>query len=113
MSMSRFKVTTTDYAMPGMERLRDQDEFILIAYPSYHTSIVEVRNDILADIEAVDRGDDFDYDAAHTAVQAALTAHFGDASLFRAVYEVDPASDGESDEEFPAFYVYVRDGHPA
>jgi hypothetical protein len=68
----RYEVTTFDDSADGMERLRNQDEFILLAYVGRGTTVAEVREQFLSDIQSCARPDDFDYDAARVAVETHL-----------------------------------------
>ena len=66
----RYEVASMDYCAPGFERLRNQDEFILCAYPAPGAGWRALQRDWLQDIESCDRPDGFDYPAARRAVRA-------------------------------------------
>lgn len=68
--MARYEVTTFDLACSGTERLRNQDEFILCAYPAHGTKWRALRDEFLADMQRGDMGEGFDYGAARRAIYA-------------------------------------------
>jgi hypothetical protein len=64
-----YQVTTLDCAAEGMERLRDQSEFILLAYASgADIAPDDILEQWLGDLQACERPDGFDYDAARLAI---------------------------------------------
>ena len=63
-----YEVTTFDVCMPGFERLRNRDEFILVASVWYGMSKDDLLEQFNSDIQACERPDDFDYDAVRKLV---------------------------------------------
>lgn len=70
-----YEITTFDVCVSGFERLRSQDEFILLASVDGETDSGDLLNEWLADIQSCDREDDFDYEAAREAVRAYYQAN--------------------------------------
>lgn len=68
MTDARYTVTGFDAAVDGMERLRNQDEFILLAYPSADSTVADLRSQWESDLQVCDRPDGFDYDAARATI---------------------------------------------
>ena len=66
MTYPRYEVTTFDVCAAGMERLRNQDEFILVSYIFADTDSADLLADWKADVQCCDRGDTFDYAAIDT-----------------------------------------------
>lgn len=101
----RFSITTVDIAMPGMERLRGHDEFILTAYPSRGETGADVLAELVADLDACEREEGFDYDAA----EAALRTYFDRATLEGLTADIAALDlPEEPDGEGPNLYVFVR-----
>lgn len=115
MTGTRYSVTGVDDSADGMERLRDQSEFILIAYASGGEELAEISEQWIRDIDSTDRGGGFDYDAAELAVRSyaeeATESGYLDALIGRAR---DAAGDDESAEEMESttLRLYVRDNAP-
>lgn len=63
-----YEVTTFDVCASGFERLRSQDEFILLASIDAATDGDSLLEQWLSDIQSCERFDGFDYDAARAAV---------------------------------------------
>lgn len=66
------RVTTFDVCVPGMERLRSQSEFILLAYLQPSTTGGNIREQWLDDLQVCERPDGFNYDAARQAIESAV-----------------------------------------
>lgn len=64
-----YEVSTFDVCVSGFERLRSQDEFILLASIDAETDGDSLLEQWLSDIQSCDRFDGFDYRAAETAVR--------------------------------------------
>lgn len=67
--MARYQVTSLDCSAEGMERLRSQSEFILLAYLGPDSSPEDIFRELRDDIQSCERPDGFDYDAAREAIQ--------------------------------------------
>lgn len=63
-----YSVSTFDVCVSGFERMRNQDEFILLASIGPETTAAELRAQWEADLQACGRPDDFDFDAARGAI---------------------------------------------
>lgn len=96
MTTDRYTVTTFDVCVEGFERLRNRDEFILVAYINKRTNKRDMRNQFLDDIQAVGREDEFDYDAARVCVEN----YIGDVAMA----SVRQYMEGECNA-----YLYIRD----
>lgn len=115
-SRPRYEVTSLDCAADGMERLRNRDEFILLAYPTADSSLDDIESEWLGDINATAQPDGFDYDAAAEAVRAYVRDN-GDSILaelesLAAMERRDCEERGRpyhSDAESFTFRIYVRD----
>lgn len=57
----RFSVSSLDDSAHGMERLRDQSEFIVLAYPSAESTPAELAEQWTRDMDSGDMGDGFGY----------------------------------------------------
>lgn len=114
----RYSVTGVDDSAEGMERLRDQSEFILIAYASDDSTPDDLAEQWSADIGATAQPDGFDYDAAESAVRtycresadylqalidSAVAIERRDAEERRRSFDMDDA---------PPLRLYVRDNAP-
>lgn len=105
---TRFEVTSLDASAEGMERLRNQSEFILLAYPSPYDTPAAIAEQWAADVDACERPDGFGFALCRDAVRtwAAQNSEYIAATLasLRDVWEGDDAEDSA-----PAFRLYVRD----
>lgn len=63
-----YTVNSFDDSASGMERLRYQSEFILLAYPHKDSDCADIRQQWLDDIQSCCHPDGFDYEAASAAV---------------------------------------------
>ena len=63
-----YEVTTFDVCMPGFERLRNRDEFILVASVWYGMSKYDLLDQFNSGIQGCARPDDFDYDVVRKLV---------------------------------------------
>ena len=107
--MARYEITTFDIACSGMERLRNRDEFLLVAYPSHGTKWRALRDAFIAELQACDMGEGFDYGAARRAVHsycAKIRATMKGRNM-RATFG-DFAETGE-DSEGAVALLYIRD----
>lgn len=104
-----YEITTFDVCTPGFERLRNRDEFILVASVWHGMSKSDLTEQFIADIQAVEREDDFDYDAARVAVTEYL-ADVKMASVLCYVDEPELDEDGEPelDEGGLSAFLYMR-----
>ena len=90
--MATYEVTSLEYCTPGMERLRNRDEFILIAYPSPRAGWPQLIAQWCDDLQTCEREDGFDYAAARAAIRAAFKGRKGRNPLRaeRASYDYEP-----------------------
>jgi hypothetical protein len=115
MTGTRYSVSGVDDAAEGMERLRDQSEFILVAYASGGESPAEIGEQWLRDVDSCGREDGFDYDAAEHAIRQyisdATESGYLDSLIGRAR---DVAGSDESADEMEStpLRLYVRDNAP-
>jgi hypothetical protein len=119
---TRYAVTGLDCSAEGMERLRDQSEFILLAYPGerYDMAPAELAEDWICDMNGADCGDGFNYNAAEHAIRtyAEESAEYLTAVLEsrrQAVRQALADANGDSDgfePDWPPFRLYVRDNAP-
>ena len=102
--MPRYEITSLDDSADGMERLRDQDEFILIASPSRGDTPADLGREFESDLQVCARDDDFDYDAARACISAYVQDNGGDLSrlladaplsLAQLEQRVDEAQEGD------------------
>lgn len=122
MTGTRYAVTGLDCSVEGMERLRDQSEFILLAYPGerYDMAPAELAEDWICDMNGADCGDGLNYDAAEHAIRtyAEESAEYLTAVLEsrrQAVRQALADANGDSDgfePDWPPFRLYVRDNAP-
>jgi hypothetical protein len=119
MTGTRYSVTGLDCSAEGMERLRDQSEFILLAYPGADTTPDDLAADWIRDMDSSDQGEGFDYDAAEQAIRAYVieateSGYLGVSLAENAAYlrgETREESDDGEPESAP-FRLYVRDNAP-
>lgn len=121
MTGTRYTVSGLDCSAEGMERLRDQSEFILLAYPDADATPESLAAEWIRDMESSDQGDGFDYDAAALAIrrycEAATESGYLPAKLTEnASYIGGNNPTGldldESDFESAPFRLYVTDNAP-
>ena len=101
--MSRYEVTTFDVCTAGFERLRSTSEFILVASVTPDTTRDDLVSQWMDDLQACDRGDNFDYDAARDCVRD-FAPQINTASVLR--YVEAPA---DEDAEGCNAYLFIRD----
>ena len=107
----QYVINTFDDSAPGMERLRYQSEFILLAYPREDSTPEDIRQRWLDDIQSCARPDYFNYDAARQAV-----LDWCDENTFRlssALEYLQSELEGKWDDiddygESPTFRLYVE-----
>lgn len=63
-----YEVNSVDLCASGYERLRSQSEIILTAYPTLSTSVPDLRDELIADLNSCARPDNFDYDYAREVI---------------------------------------------
>lgn len=74
----QYEVTTIDICVQGYERLRSEDEFILVAYPSSRRDgAATLEREWIRDIDVCERGPNFHYKEARRAVRRAVKANAG------------------------------------
>lgn len=108
----RYEITTLCTAASGMERLRNQREFILLAYPSGPDATAdEMISGLTRDIQSCARPNDFDYEAARKAI-ADWADDGGREAIARELAYIEWGED-EADEwdceDSPAVRLYVAD----
>lgn len=112
MNPPRYRVSSWDCCVSGFERLRTQREFILVAYPDNRAGWRVIMGELQRDIESCDRGDSFDYAAAHECVKAWARNEFRPLmrgrTLSRALGADFARFDGAAGEPC-VFFLYVED----
>lgn len=107
-----YSVTSMDASAEGMERLRNQDEFILLAYVGKDSILEEIANDWHQDIESCDRFEGFDYSAAHAAVDEFVKENREalDRSIADIAHELpdEDSDEFDPDMESPCLRLYVE-----
>ena len=116
MTRTRYSVTGLDCSAEGMERLRDWNERILIAYPDGGSSPADLAEQWIRDMDSSDQGDGFDYEQAEHAIrqycEEATESGYLQHKLGEATEVVTGEdSDGETIESLP-FRLYLRDNAP-
>lgn len=124
MTGTRYAVTGVDDSADGMERLRNQDEFILLAYPNADSTPAELGEQWLADIDSAALAEDSDFAGIESAVrqyvaeatESGYLAHkLAEAARIEAEAKL-AAERGDFDapdfEPGIAFRLYVRDNAP-
>jgi hypothetical protein len=124
MTGTRYTVTGLDCSAEGMERLRDQSEFILIAYPAPDDTPESLCAEWLSDLDSVMREDGFDFEQAELAIRAYVADATESGYLPHKLAENKAILEGFStpaaharryvaeEDESPAFRLYVRDNAP-
>lgn len=70
-TLTRYSVAhVIDVSADGMERLRNWNESILLAYPAADATPDSLAEDWIRDMSSSDQGDGFSYDAAEHAIRA-------------------------------------------
>lgn len=106
--MARYAINSMDCAAEGMERLRSQSEFILLAYPSAESTVADLREQWQADIDSCARSDSFDYSAARAAIADYCAER--ESYLQRELRAVPwDELDGDDMESAVAFRLYVEE----
>ena len=107
-----YEVTTFDVCMPGFERLRNRDEFILVASVWYGMSKLALLEQFNSYIQVCARPDDFDYDA----IRKLVTETMANVSMVDVLRYIDPprvddadVDDIEQEMEGCKAYLYIRD----
>ena len=113
--MDRYTVTSFDVCQPGFERLRSNSEFLLVGHVEHNTSREDLRSQFMSDIQACERPDSFDYDAARKVV----TDYLASVDMVRALMYVEapvtededgePVESDEDEESGCSAYLYIRD----
>lgn len=67
--MTKYEVSTFDVCANGFERLRSYDEFILSASIDADTDSTDLLAQWTSDLQACDRDEDFDFNAAREAIK--------------------------------------------
>jgi hypothetical protein len=103
-----YTVNSWDVCAMGNERLRNRDEFILIAPVYRGISAPEVLDGLWADIQCCERGDWFSYDAARAMVRAWIDSELvplmSDARR-NPFADIEASEDGE---DYVSLYLYVQ-----
>jgi hypothetical protein len=111
MTATRYQVNSLDCSASGMERLRYQREFILIAYPSTDSTPFELCRQWIEDLNGAAYPDGFCYEAAEQAIR-----QYCDDNAERIQTELDGLEavligELEDCDESPACRLYVEDLH--
>lgn len=107
--MSAYFVSGSDFCTPGFERLRCNNEILLVAYPTARQGAKAICKEIISDLQHCDRGDGFNYRAARKAIGkhfSAIAAQWQGASAL-AVFGRDAFPKDSEQSEPCAFYVYL------
>lgn len=104
---NRYKVTTFDVCVSGFERLRNRDEFILLAYPHPAATADELAEEWIRDIQSCAREDGFDYDSAYACVTAWARDPANVARVRSVCADLEPPDENE-ESELNA-YLYLAD----
>ena len=106
-----YEVTAFDVCVPGFERLRNRDEFILVASVWYGMSKDDLLKQFNSNIQVCIRPDDFDYDAVRKLVaETVANARTVDVLSYIDPPKVDDADvDIEQEMEGCKAYLYIRD----
>ena len=101
----RYDVTRFDDSVDGMEPLRNQDEFILLASAHREYQLSDLREQWHDDIESCDRFEGFDYDAAHAAVD-----HYCDCNVIDLAMRLGQLENPDYCDEdgYATFRLYVQ-----
>jgi hypothetical protein len=102
----RYGVSTFDICVSGMERLRSQDEFILLCHPTPATTADEYETQWLSDIDACDRGEDFDFVAVRAIVRDFVESTIRPVFSRSNPFDLEDAGD---DAEGVKAYLFIRD----
>lgn len=118
----RFSVSSVDDSAEGMERLRDQSEFILLAYPGEGAKPAELTEQWSADLDSVGRPDGFGFALAESVIRdyceergdylAAILAERSSAmreERLAAINADDSGDDVPEESEWPPIRLYVSD----
>jgi hypothetical protein len=102
--VTEYEVNSFEICVEGFERLRSNDELILVTSVEKGMRATEIGAALNVGIQACDRGAAFDYDAARKCVAEFVLAH-GDALERECASLPDHRPD---DETFVALFVYVQ-----
>lgn len=104
--MLKYYVNSFDVCVPGYERLRSQDEFILATPIAHDSDLDQLVSELKQDIQSCERFAGFDYDAARKAVDDWVV---GAKPLFAQPnpFDLETADYGEEDN-LVTLYLYVK-----
>lgn len=106
-----YRVELLETCAAGFERLRNRNQFILLAYPGRDSTPAEIAEQWDSDIDSCSRPDGFAYHAAAKAVADWAEANESTlaAELAALEWPADPDAEDSPDFESPAFRLYVAD----
>jgi len=111
-----YAVESVDDSADGMERLRNQDQFILLCYPRPDDKPADLLAALLADLDSCMRPDGFSHDSAGAAVRLWYHYEGGQARLASACAEAlelpPPECEDMPDESCLTFRLYVKAPSP-
>jgi hypothetical protein len=99
-----YEITSFDVCAQGNERLRNQDEFLLVASVWHDMTKDMLREQFIDDIQACERPEGFDFEACRVAVNAAVDG----IDMTRALQYVEPTA-ADDDGDGISAYLFVRD----
>ena len=104
-----YEVTSFDVCVSGFERIRSNDEFILVAHVQHNTTQADLEEQFKSDIQSCVRDDNFDYDACNKVV-AEFVAKINLASALYSVEAPLETDDGDNDaSEYGCnAFLYIR-----
>lgn len=107
--MPDYFVSSTDFCTQGFERLRCNNEILLLAYPTARQGANAICQEILQDLQASDHGEGFNYKAARKAIRLhfkALAVQWKGANAL-SIFGRDAFTKDHENGESCAFYVYL------
>lgn len=96
----KYQLSHVDTCLPSF--FAGSSDVVLCVPVDGDTTDPQVREALLAEIQATDRGDDFDYAAAEEAVEAYFSGA-RDKELFDESLEIDPDGEGEGESVYAYF----------
>ncbi len=109
--MAKYEVSTFDVCASGFERLRSYSEFIVTASIDSETKGADLLEQWLSNVDACMRDDDFDYDAARTAIQTYYDSTVAPLFAHRVnPFNLEPGRDdiGYDDDEGCTAFLFIN-----
>jgi hypothetical protein len=109
-TMTAYKVNSFDVCVSGMERLRNQDEFMANALIGPETDAGGIFEQLLDDVAACEHFADFDYKAARAGISEWFHAEFKPIFDRKPVnpFDLEQVVDDPDLEDYCRVFIYIQ-----